>query len=751
MRNKEVFAWLGFAAVLSGCQPKPSQVDVIDSPDTRATQESPETAQAEVVPEKPPEPVIPKVKEPFRVAFDLVANKPLAHRFDPSANAYLVDASGLDFVRYIHGNHPGEWSLDVDMDGRKGAALSKKRIGKIWAPSPVEGEGIIAMDVFAASKTKLKLEVNSEETEEVALEEGWQKVEFASKSLKGENEIRLIFSGMGRIAKVLSGGGLASLSIGAKASETAPLALEQAAIQLSTQSGLSYHLWALKESKLAFSAKPSECDLKLEWFGEKEGGVVSIGVETLDIEKGLDSYVTPPVFDEVVRLHVQAAGECEGVELQKAELVVEGAPIARPDVPKPKRIVFWLIDTLRADYLPIHFETNVRAPNLKRLAAEGASFKLAYVQGNESKTSHASLFSAMYPSKHGVVGRGSLKPHHEIMSEAIKAQGYKTLASVSNGYVSGPWGFEQGWDFYKNNIRQELRIDGKSMAKEGLEWSIENAEKPFFLYLGTIDPHVTYREHEDIIGNYDTTPYSGRFKRACYGEDLGLIKNGSLKVTERDKERITNLYKNEIEFNDRSFGELRAGLEEAGLWEDTMVVVTSDHGDEFWEHGSVGHGHSLYQDQVHVPFIVYYPPLIPAGTVVEAGVDVLDMYPTIVDAMRAERPENLQGKSVLPLVFKEHADYPEPSIATQYKLHYAMQMQEWKLYLRRGEYQLYDRKADSLELKDVAKDHPLASRWLLDSMGWFRPYRTEWDKQSWGVASRLSPEFLELASKAKRN
>jgi arylsulfatase A-like enzyme len=181
-----------------------------------------------------------------------------------------------------------------------------------------------------------------------------------------------------------------------------------------------------------------------------------------------------------------------------------------------------------------------------------------------------------------------------------------------------------------------------------------------------------------------------------------------------------------------------------------MVVITSDHGEEFWEHGSVGHGHSVHQELVHVPLIVYYPPLIPKGTRVEAGVDVLDVYPTILEALGAKMPDGLQGKSVLPLIHNMHGGYPEPAVATQYLIHYGMQMQQWKLYLKRGDYELFDRDSDPLEKTDVADKHPLASRFMLDAMSYFRAHRKEWEKQSWGVPSKLEPGFLERIS-AKSN
>ncbi len=224
-----------------------------------------------------------------------------------------------------------------------------------------------------------------------------------------------------------------------------------------------------------------------------------------------------------------------------------------------------------------------------------------------------------------------------------------------------------------------------------------------------------------------------------------------MKPNDRDKVRIKNLYKNEITFNDQAFGTIRAAFEEMGIWDETMVVVTADHGDEFWEHGGVGHGHNVHQELVHVPLLMYYKPLIKAGTVIDAGVDVLDVYPTLVDIAGKERPENLQGRSLLPLLLDQHGGYPQPAIATRYLGHYAMQMQQYKLYLKKGDYAVYERDSDPMEMENAKGSHPLASRWLLDSMAWFRDSRKQWDKQSWGVANNLSESFLvERAESGKK-
>jgi arylsulfatase A-like enzyme len=416
-------------------------------------------------------------------------------------------------------------------------------------------------------------------------------------------------------------------------------------------------------------------------------------------------------------------------------------PSVPDDVEPPKYILFWMIDTLRADHLPFYGNEEVEAPHLAKLAAEGARFEIAYSQGNESQVSHASLFTGLYPNRHRLLGRGSLDDDLELLPEALSEADYQTFGYAANGWVHDAKGFDQGWDKLHNSIRQGGQIHAPGIVREALAWIDEHHEEPFFAYLGTIEPHVTYRAHSGIIEKYDEPNYRGKYRNYLSGTKLGAIRGGSVDVTEREKKRIKALYKNEITFNDQAFGKLRAALEEKKIWDQTMVIVTADHGDEFWEHSNVGHGHSLYQELVHVPLLVYYPPLIPEGTVVGAGADLVDLYPTILAALGRERPEGLQGKSLLPLIHGAHGGYPEPAIATQYLLHYAMAMGPWKLYLKKGSFDLYDRASDPLEKKDVAAAHPLASRWLLDAMGWFRAHRKKWDKATWGAPSNLSKGF----------
>ena len=136
--------------------------------------------------------------------------------------------------------------------------------------------------------------------------------------------------------------------------------------------------------------------------------------------------------------------------------------------------------------------------------------------------------------------------------------------------------------------------------------------------------------------------------------------------------------------------------------------------------------------------------MIRAETRIEAGVDVLDVYPTLVDILGKQPNKHIQGRSLLPLLLGQHGGYPQPATATRYLGHYGMQMQQYKLYLRSGDYHLFDRSVDPKEMNNVKDTYPLESRWLLDSLGWFRSHRQQWDKKSWGVANNLSKDFVTL-------
>ncbi len=669
---------------------------------------------------------------------------------------------------------------------------------RVW--NPARGDNFLQVTANGVDLERVKLE-EGWQTLELTLPEG---------ALKPENDVALSFSNLGRIDGSLSGGGLAWARLGPAgsaiveaveeaeedvvgeevdayaeagdgidedgaadeggadgaeeqeeeqievASGPSHEVLDQGPLSLKEGRGLSWTLWVQDDAVLDLEVEAGHgCGVEIDlWVEAGEGEIEQVLREEVRLVEGRGavqetSFSLGVEESQVARLNVLPAEGCDDeVVVRRARTIRPGAIAGVPEeIEPPKYVLFWIIDTLRADYLPIHFETDVQAPNLARLAEEGVTFEVAYVQGTESRASHASLFTGKYPERHGVMARGRVNPQLPILPNFFQDQGYRTALMASNGYVSHLLNLNRGWDHYQNNIHNETGLSARVMVQEGLEWirSVEEGH-PFFLYLGTIDPHVTYRMHPEVIELYEPADYRGRFRRFLSGEDLGLIKGRRMTVTEREKERIINLYKNEITFNDIWFGNLREALEEKGIWEDTLIVVTSDHGEEFWEHGSVGHGHNVHQEMVHVPLIFHYPRGLPSGRSVRSGAEVIDVLPTVLELIGAEDPGDRQGRSLLPTIFGEHGGYPAPALATQYMRHYGLQIEDWKIYLRGGSMRVYDRRTDILEMNDVRADHPLASRWLQDSVGWFRAYRREWDKATWGVSNNVSGEFVALIS-----
>jgi arylsulfatase A-like enzyme len=372
-------------------------------------------------------------------------------------------------------------------------------------------------------------------------------------------------------------------------------------------------------------------------------------------------------------------------------------------------------------------------------AKRATLFKVAYVQGNESRVSHASLWTAMYPANHKFIAeKAKLDPKFVTLPEAIKPTGLFTIGLMGNGFIDNFWGFGQGWDLLRNHIHDGGGLKAEDFVAEAKKTLAQNGQKPYFMYLGTIDAHVSWRAHQPWIGKYDPEPYAGPFVKACLDPQLDKIVAGQLKINERDKTRIIALYDSDVSYNDQQFGRL---LELINA-DDTMIIFTSDHGEEFWDHGKIGHGQSVRHELIQVPLLISYPPLFPPGKVVQEGVEIIDLLPTIVDALGGKIPADVQGESLVGLAQGEGAGYPRPAIASQYELAHTMRLGRWKLWVGgSGDVRLFDAIADPGESKELSAERALERRFVADAMGVWMAYQQQWRKTRWGVASNHKPQL----------
>jgi arylsulfatase A-like enzyme len=303
---------------------------------------------------------------------------------------------------------------------------------------------------------------------------------------------------------------------------------------------------------------------------------------------------------------------------------------AAPDAPQTN-LLFVLVDTLRADRLGGYGYSRSTSPFLDQLARNGVSFRRVLSPSSWTKPAVASLFTASYPARHGVLrANDALTAAARLPAEVFRDAGYGTAGVVGNHWLSQRFGFEQGFEAYQRFTRDYVMRQRKTDADSGasghwvdrditesaLEFLRGAGARPFFLYLHYMGVH-----------NYASDPAPPHFGGA-----------------ESDR------YDNAVAELDREVAKLVAALEELGLRSTTLVVVTSDHGESLSERGFDGHGFSLYAQEVQVPLLLSPPlPLDPAR-VVQLPVSSIDIFPTLYEILGVEAPTELGGRSLLPLI-----------------------------------------------------------------------------------------------------
>jgi arylsulfatase A-like enzyme len=675
--------------------------------------------------------------------FDLVANRPLAHGVRSGG---LVIATGTaGFARYVHFSRPlPTWKLRLVEDGKKVALPGTSAVLEVPLTASQASTPNLTFHLKSPAKQTIRATANGKASAAVPLagpEAGWQTVTVklpAGALAEGENKITLTFAQSGTIAGQKGSAAVEWIQVGGTAPDAEPMLADDKGLVLPKDGGLAYYVQVPDGGSLVATGDAGGCAVKVHAQGRGKRGVDAAWTSGQPID--LSS-----LAGQIVRLELDAEGaSCTQAHLSAASLADKSPDPKVSYAKRPSNVIIWLTDSTRADkYRVYNPKTRVETPVMDAWAKKATVFKVGYVQGNESRVSHASLFTALYPAEHKFIAeKAKLNKDFVTLPEAIKPTGRATVGFMGNGFIDAFWGFGEGWDLLKNHIHDGGGLRASDLRGAAQGWLEKNILKPFFLYIGTIDAHVSWRAHEPWIAKYDPEPYAGPFVKACLDPQLDNIVAGKMKITDRDKQRIEALYDSDVSYNDQQFGELMKYLESKGHLEDTMVVLLADHGDEMYEHGKIGHGQSLHEELVHIPFVIYYPPLFPAGKVVDEGVELVDVLPTIVDALGGKPPADAQGESLVPLAQGDGAGYPRPAIASQYELAHTMRLGRWKLWVGgSGEVRLIDAATDPMGRTELQNDRPYERRFVTDALSLWMAYQSKWRKSHWGVASNLKPAF----------
>ena len=685
--------------------------------------------------------------------FDLVANRTLAH--EQRSGGLVIAAGSPGFARYVHFSRPlPTWKLRLVEDGKRVAVPSAQAVLEVPLLAEQAQANALTLHLKSAVRQTVRVSANGRSSQAVTLQPGWQTVTVPLPPgllVAGESKMTLTFAQPGTYAGVKGAAAVEWMQIGGQPVDAEPVVSDEKGLVLPSGGGLAYYVQVPKGGALVASGDLAGCTVKVRARTQSKvlvDGQLSPGAP-LDLA---------PASDKIVRLELDAAGAptkvggaegavssaCKQVVLREAALTVPEAAAQVAYAKRPKNVIVWLTDSTRADKYRIYNpKTRVETPVMDAWAKTSTVFKVGYVQGNESRVSHASLFTSLYPAQHKFIAeKAKLNPAFVTLPEAIKTTGRFTAGFMGNGFIDAFWGFGEGWDLLKNHIHDGGGLKAEDLRKAAEGFLAQKGQNSFFLYIGTIDAHVSWRAHEPWISKYDTEPYAGPFVKACLDPQLDKIVAGQMHITDRDKVRIHALYDSDVSYNDHEFGELTKHLADKGELDDTMVILIADHGDEMWEHGKVGHGQSLHEELVHIPFVIHYPPLFPPGKTVDEGVELVDVMPTIVDAIGGKVPADAQGESLVPLAQGEGAGYPRPAIASQYELAHTMRLSRWKLWVGgSGEIKLIDAAADLLGATELANERPVERRFVTDAMSLWMAYQGKWKKSRWGVASNQKAAF----------
>jgi len=398
------------------------------------------------------------------------------------------------------------------------------------------------------------------------------------------------------------------------------------------------------------------------------------------------------------------------------EIMVE--PASSPTEPpaphgaKPKNVIFIMIDTARADAFAAFGKGTAHTPAFDALVPESTRFANAYNNENWTKPSVATLLSGLYPSTHDTKRDDSRLPAAvELLPQRLKANGFKTAGLIANGYISKHFGFKKGWDYYHNYIREGAPTEAEHLYSDAAAWLETNKGSPFFLYIQPIDPHVPIVVDSKYTEPYYSGTYDGPLGQEIDHEDQRALSTGKLQPTDDDLKWLRAVYNGEISYHDEQMGLFLDKVRAWGLLENTLLIVTNDHGEELYEYGKVGHGHTLHELMMRAPLLLHYPPLFRPGKVINEIVEQVDLTPTILNALGLPPIPQADGESLLPLVQGKPHRRPYYAIMEFLGGRRAVRVGSWKLMRDREDWaQLYDVVADPDERTDLLAENPIAHR-----------------------------------------
>ncbi|MEY4582921.1 MAG: hypothetical protein RL701_7624, partial [Pseudomonadota bacterium] len=480
----------------------------------------------------------------------------------------------------------------------------------------------------------------------------------------------------------------------------------------------------------------------------------------------LQPWGTPFGFVSLLSLLLTAAAFAHGTPttLQDRNFV------ARPAAAKGAgNMLVVVVDTLRADHLPVYGYAHGHTPALDRFSQDAIRFESAFANASWTRPSFASILTGRFASSHRTMAKNDALPDEiTTLPEALRDGGYHTMGVVTNYNVAPFFNFHQGFDLYTYLEPKFVLGASDSAAKlllvQSLRQAIETArakqgrvepgtayqdaaavnhaalqliynhpkvtQAPFFAFVAYMDPHDPYYPH----------PYNG----------TGYSRAAHPNPKPEEVDQLIPLYDGEITYWDEHFGALMNVLRQSGLYDDMTIVVTADHGEEFMDHGGFWHGTTLYDEALHVPLLVKLPKNLQHGSVVRHFVQSVDLMPSLLRLAGVPVPAGVQGQDLFSghdNVFAEESHEGNVLTALRWlRAGSALKLIHANKGNPRGlpETELYQVDRDPLELVDLASEEPELMQLTEQAL------RAQQEAAEQGRAARRSVNLADDTAAAER-
>ncbi|MDA8017378.1 MAG: sulfatase-like hydrolase/transferase [Thermoanaerobaculia bacterium] len=404
----------------------------------------------------------------------------------------------------------------------------------------------------------------------------------------------------------------------------------------------------------------------------------------------------------------------------------------------PPNVLLIVIDTLRADHLSTYGYERKTSPNIDRLASEGTVYENGIAAASWTLPSHASMFTGLFPRDHNThAEQWTLDERFDTLAERLRAGGYRTAGFSNNVWTNEVSGLKQGFDVFEELFHQQnARVEGISVddpeADRGARLTNERVltwidgrpadDRPFFVFINYFEPHLPYRPTRPFDQHFlpeHAKPHVVQRLRSFYSpREYGyILRLPFMDVKPQELEILTSLYDAEIAYTDRMLGQLIQGLRQRGVLDDTVIVITSDHGEHLGENHMLSHKLSVYEPLLRVPLLLWNPRRLPEPRRIAQPVQNHDLFGSVLElagvrhharTLPLSEPESDTAEASL--TFAQIA-YPKPFLETIRKKIPAGDTAPFErslLTVRGPRYKLIEGSDGRVELYDLIDD-PLES------------------------------------------